>query len=120
VADQHGGPTSATHIAHALLTIVDRIGQGGDVTWGTYHFCGMPATTWHGFAETIVREALRMGILAHAIPIHPITTDQYPTPARRPKNSVLDCRRIMRAFGVQAPSWQEGLTAMLARIKQQE
>ena len=118
VADQHGGPTSATHIAHALLTIVDRIGQGIDVPWGTYHFCGSPAITWHGFAETIGREALRMGLLAHAIPIHPITTDQYPTPARRPRNSVLDCRRIMRAFGVQAPPWQEGLTAMLARIKQ--
>jgi len=118
VADQHGCPTSATHIAKALLTIADQIGQGGDVPWGTYHFCGSPATTWHGFAETIVREAVGMGLLVHAIPVHPITTDQYPTPARRPQNSVLDCRRIMRAFDVQAPSWQEGLTAMLARINQ--
>jgi len=119
VADQHGCPTSATDIAHAVLTIAGRIGQGEKVPWGTYHFCGTPETTWHGFAETIIHEAVRMGLLAHAIPVHPITTDQYPTPARRPLNSVLDCRKIARAFGVQPPSWHEGLVAMLARIKQQ-
>ncbi len=119
VADQHGCPTSATDIAQAVLTIVDRIGSGGDVPWGAYHFCGAPETTWHAFAETILREAVRLGLLAHAIPVHPITTDQYPTPARRPLNSVLDCRKIGRAFGVQAPAWREGLIAMLSRIKQQ-
>ncbi|MBV5307233.1 MAG: dTDP-4-dehydrorhamnose reductase [Desulfobulbaceae bacterium] len=120
VADQRGCPTSAAHIAAALLSIADRLGQGIDVPWGTYHFCGMPETTWHGFAETILREAVRMGILAHVIPVHPISTDQYPTPARRPQNSVLDCHKFMQTFGIQPPAWQEGLRAMLSRIKHQK
>jgi len=120
VADQRGCPTCATHIAEALLSIADRISKGGDVPWGTYHFCGMPDTSWHGFAETIVREAVEMGILAHAIPVHPISTDQYPTPARRPQNSVLDCRKFIQTFGLQLPAWQEGLRAMLSQIKHQE
>jgi dTDP-4-dehydrorhamnose reductase len=120
VADQRGCPTSATHIAAALLEIAHRIGQGHAVPWGTYHFCGMPDTSWHGFAETIVREAVEMGILAHAIPVHPISTDQYPTPARRPQNSVLDCRKFIQIFGLQLPAWQEGLRAMLSQIKHQE
>ncbi len=120
VADQRGCPTSATHIAAALLTLAGRIKQGSDVAWGTYHYCGMPETTWHGFAETIIREALAMGLLDHAIPVHPITTSDYPTPARRPQNSVLDCRRIMNTFDLKLPSWQEGLTTMLALIKQEK
>lgn len=122
VADQHGCPTSATHIAQAILTIVDRIRAGADVDarWGTYHFCGRPETVWHGFAEIIIREAVRLGLLARAIPVQPITTDQYPTPARRPLNSVLDCQKIEQAFGLSIPAWQEGLTAMLTRIKQQQ
>lgn len=120
VADQYGCPTSAVHIGQALLGLADRIGPGEDVPWGTYHFCGMPATTWHGFAETIVREAVRIGLLGRVIPIHPITTDQYPTPARRPANSVLDCRKITRVFGVQPPCWRAGLVAMLSRLDQQQ
>ena len=120
VADQRGCPTYATHIAEALLSLADRIGQGIDMAWGTYHFCGMPETTWHGFAETIIKEALAMGLLDHAIPVHPITTSDYPTPARRPQNSVLDCRRIIKTFDMKLPSWQEGLTTMLALIKQEK
>ncbi len=120
VADQHGCPTSATHIADALLTLADRIRQGIDIAWGTYHFCGMPETTWHGFAETIIKEAVKLNLLDHAIPVHPITTSDYPTPARRPQNSVLDCRRIMKTFDMKLPSWQEGLTTMLALIKQEK
>lgn len=120
VADQRGCPTYATHIAAALLTLADKIREGGDVAWGTYHFCGTPDTSWHGFAETIIKEALTMGLLDHAIPVHPITTSDYPTPARRPQNSVLDCRRIIKTFDMELPSWQEGLTTMLALIKQEK
>ena len=120
VADQHGCPTSATHIARALLTLADKIKEGVDIPWGTYHFCGMPETTWHGFAETIIKEAVKLNLLDHAIPVHPITTSDYPTPARRPQNSVLDCRRIMKTFDMKLPSWQEGLTTMLALIKQEK
>lgn len=117
VADQCGCPTSATHIAEALLTLAGKIREGVDVAWGTYHFCGTPETTWHGFAETIIQDAVKIGLLDHAIPVHPITTSDYPTPARRPQNSVLDCRRIMKTFDIKSPSWHEGLTTMLSLIK---
>lgn len=116
VADQHGCPTSATHIAETLLTLAARISKGDDLAWGTYHFCGMPETTWHGFAETIIGEACKIGLLDHVIPVHPITTSDYPTPARRPQNSVLDCRRIAKTFDITIPSWQEGLTTMLGAV----
>lgn len=116
VADQHGCPTCATHIAEALLTLAARISKGVDIAWGTYHFCGMPETTWHGFAETIVEEAVKIGLLDHAIPVLPIATSDYPTPARRPRNSVLDCRRIFETFALKSPSWQEGLTTMLQGV----
>ena len=116
VADQHGCPTSATHIAEALLVLADRIREGAAVAWGTYHFCGMPETSWHGFAEAIINEALAMGILNHAIPVHPIATSDYPTPARRPQNSVLDCSKIVKTFDLKLPSWHEGLTTMLGAV----
>jgi len=120
VADQHGCPTSATHIADALLTLAGRIKEGSEITWGTYHFCGMPETTWHGFAEAIIKEAVTLNLLGHAIPVRPITTSDYPTPAQRPQNSVLDCCRIIRTFDLKLPSWQEGLTSMLTLIKQEK
>jgi dTDP-4-dehydrorhamnose reductase len=119
VADQRGCPTSATHIAEMLLGLAERIRGGEDLAWGTYHYCGAPATTWHGFAETIITEACKLGLLGRAIPVHPITTDQYPTPARRPPNSVLDCRRIVETFGLQLRGWHEGLTAMLGLIQKE-
>lgn len=118
VADQRGCPTCATHIAEDILTLAHKIREGADITWGTYHFCGMPETTWHGFAETIISEACKIGLLDHAIPVHPITTSQYPTPARRPENSVLDCRKIMQNFDIQLPDWHQGLTTMLTQMKQ--
>jgi dTDP-4-dehydrorhamnose reductase len=119
VADQQGCPTSATDIAQALLTLADKIKTGADIPWGTYHFCGAPVTTWHGFAEAIIAEAVKIGLLKRAIPAHPISTSQYPTPARRPQNSELDCRKITQAFGIHPPNWQEGLTAMLPLIKKE-
>lgn len=119
VADQRGCPTYATHIAAALLSLADNIRHGTD-HWGTYHFCGQPETSWHGFAETIISEALTMGLLDHQIAVQPITTSAYPTPARRPANSILDCRRIIKTFDLQLPSWQEGLSTMLALINQEQ
>lgn len=120
VADQHGCPTSATHIAETLLNLTARIRQGLDDSWGTYHFCGMPETTWHGFAEAIISEAVTIGLLAQAIPVLPIATSDYPTAARRPGNSTLDCRKILETFAIKSPGWQEGLAAMLALIQQEK
>jgi len=113
VDDQRGGPTEAAAIADALIAIVGRLGDGQP--WGTYHFSGAPAVTWHGFAEAIVaRAAPRL----QAVPkVTPIRTADYPTPARRPANSVLDCAKIEAQFGIRQPDWRITLGAIVEAIQ---
>lgn len=113
VADQTGGPTPAAAIADALLAVAARL--EGDVPWGTYHFSGAPAVTWHGFAETIVDHAAPA--LARIPAVTPIATADYPTPARRPANSVLDCTKIEQAFGIRQPDWRASLGAIVTAIQ---
>ncbi len=115
VADQVGCPTFAGHIARALLLIAKRYGAGEAVEWGTYHFCGREATTWHGFAEAIFDEAMRQGVLERRPTVEGIPTEEYPTPAKRPANSVLDCSKFEQAFPeISLSDWREGLTKVIA------
>lgn len=117
VADQRGCPTSATDIARTLLLLAMSFDPARpDTPWGTYHYCGQPATTWHEFAEAIVQTATTMNLLNRVIPVHPIATHEYPTPAKRPANSVLDCRKIRRNLAVEQPDWHDGLRAMLSQM----
>jgi len=114
VADQAGCPTFAGDIARALLRIAKRYSAGEAIAWGTYHFCGREATTWHGFAEAIFDEAMRQGVLARRPTVEPIPTQAYPTPAKRPANSVLDCSKFERAFPeINLSDWREGLTKVV-------
>jgi dTDP-4-dehydrorhamnose reductase len=117
VADQRGCPTAARDIASALITIARHIERGG-ASWGTFHFVGAGTTSWHKFAEEIFDQAIRLGRLApDSRPrVEAIATDQYPTPARRPLNSVLDRRKIADAFGVVSPPWQTSLAAVLEEL----
>ncbi|QCO00357.1 dTDP-4-dehydrorhamnose reductase (plasmid) [Azospirillum argentinense] len=116
VADQHGAPTAAADIAAAIVTIAERIAAGseGGVPWGTYHFTGAGETTWHGFAERIFQ---RLEATTGRRPrLQAITTADYPTPARRPTNSRLDCARICSAFGIEAPRWEDSLDHVLEEL----
>ncbi|MGY0834715.1 dTDP-4-dehydrorhamnose reductase [Azospirillum argentinense] len=125
VADQHGAPTAAADIAAAIVTIAERIAAGsgadgvptgvpGDIPWGTYHFTGAGETTWHGFAERIFQ---RLEAATGRRPrLQAITTADYPTPARRPANSRLDCARIRSAFGIEAPRWEDSLDRVLDEL----
>ncbi len=119
VADQQGGPTWAGDIASVLLAIVKRYQAANSIPWGTYHYTGEPATTWHGFASAIFESAVTAGLLDNAPRIKAITTEEYPTPARRPKNSLLDCRKIERELGITQPDWRIGLNNILNEWKQQ-
>lgn len=101
VNDQIGGPTAADDIAQAVLAIVGCCSRPGFADWGTYHFCGQPAVSWHEFACAILRDS--------AVKVLPITTQDYPTPARRPRYSVLDCSRIARIFAIRPPDWRISL-----------
>ena len=113
VADQHGCPTYAGDIADVLLELAGRMADiDARDAWGTYHYCDEPATTWHGFASAIVEQArAREPLKARAVTA--ITTADYPTPAARPPNSVLDSTRLTTCFGIRPRPWREGLAAML-------
>jgi dTDP-4-dehydrorhamnose reductase len=113
VDDQWGSPTSAADLAAAIATIASRI-QAGHGQWGTFHYCGGGDTTWHGLAQAIMASP-RSG-LATPPRLRPITTAQYPTAARRPANSRLDCGRIESAYGMSRPAWQMSLDAVLAEL----
>lgn len=105
VADQIGGPTPAAAIADALLTCA-RAMQGG-APGGTHHFSGAPDTSWADFARRIMaRAGLPCGI-------EDIPSSAYPTPARRPANSRMNCSALHRAFGIARPDWQAGLDDIL-------
>jgi dTDP-4-dehydrorhamnose reductase len=85
VDDQVGGPTAADDIARAILAVAARVADPDFAQWGTYHFSGAPAVSWYGFARAIVAG---MDVM-----MTPIAARDYPRPARRPANSVLDCSR---------------------------
>jgi dTDP-4-dehydrorhamnose reductase len=113
VADQRGCPTAAADIAAALMVIAAHI-ERGEAKWGTYHFVGAGATSWHSFAQAIFDQAAPQ--LAACPQVEPITTEQYPTPARRPMNSVLDCRKIEEVFGISSPPWRTALATVIREL----
>lgn len=106
VADQTGKPTPAAGAAAAGL-VVARALAGDPMRSGVYHFAGDAATTWADFASAIFKAAGRKTTVER------ITTVDYPTPAKRPAYSVLDTEKIEKTFELAAPSWKDGLRAVL-------
>lgn len=106
VDDQIGGPTPARDIAHAILMIAEKKHRGAKGK-GVYHFQGTPPLSWAGFAQTIFDEAEK------SVTVTPIATSQYPTPAKRPLHTVLDCARIERDFGISQPDWRIALRQVI-------
>ena len=107
VADQRGAPTWANGLAQALWTGISRKATG------MHHWTDAGATTWAGFAQAIAEEGHELGLLEQVPTVTPITTAEYPTPARRPAYSVLDMTATAAAFGVRAKPWRTQLSAML-------
>ncbi len=115
VDDQMGCPTCAADLASALLVLCKAVYGAPSVPWGTYHYCGEGITSWYGFAKTVIEMA------GDRIPkkmksIEPIPTEQYPTPARRPAYSALNCDKIRRAFGIHTRPWRESLRETIDNI----
>jgi len=114
VNDQYGCPTNAADLADAISAMALKCVKGRNLTWGTYHYCGEGSTTWHGFATSIIEMAREHESL-RVQQVVPIPTEAYPTPAKRPKNSVLDCSRIQEAFGIYPVRWQISLKEVIQR-----
>jgi dTDP-4-dehydrorhamnose reductase len=113
VADQHGCPSCADDIADAAIGLAERATTGAALE-SIYHAAGAGPTTWYGFACAIVDAARARRPLA-CERLVPITTAEYPTPARRPEYSVLDTTRI-RALGIEMPPWRTGLERVIAAL----
>ena len=114
VADQHGCPTNADDLAEAVLKVADAMRQPGAHTGGIYHMAGSGETTWHEFACAIFAAARPLGWKAP--PVEPIATADYPTPARRPADSRLDCGKLAATFGVRLPTWRPSLDRAVRAI----
>jgi dTDP-4-dehydrorhamnose reductase len=115
VADQHGCPTFAADLAEAILEIARQAEKNGCVQWGTYHYCGAGQTTWHGFAKAVFEIAGQYETFA-VEEVVPISTADYPTPVKRPVNSVLDCAKIEKQFGIRPRPLRESLTKMIQQL----
>ena len=113
VADQIGAPTWAGTIANSTRALIEQwqAGKAGD--WGVYHLTAQGETSWFGFAQTI-GEQLRAEGKACA-ELEPIPSSAYPTPAKRPLNSRLDCTRLQQQWHVSQPQWQDALHECLAQ-----
>ncbi|OIQ64638.1 dTDP-4-dehydrorhamnose reductase [mine drainage metagenome] len=109
VGDQVGGPTPAAAIAAAVLQMARVLGERPEVG-GTYHFAGAPDASWADFAREIFAQA-RMPVTVEDIP-----TSAYPTPARRPANSRMDCTSLAEAFGIARPDWRADLAGVLQEL----
>jgi dTDP-4-dehydrorhamnose reductase len=107
VDDQLGAPTSSKSIADATATVLARALESPRLG-GLYHLAAAGETSWCGFAREILAQA---GL---ATPVVPIPTEQYPTPARRPRDSRLDCARLRETFGVTLARWEEALARAMA------
>jgi len=116
VADQHGAPTFAADLADAAVALLPRLAAApaGDSVFGVTHLTGAPYTTWHGFAQAIFAAAARRGQPAPKLTA--IGTADYPTPARRPANSRLDCSRAATVLGIPPRDWREGLERCLDQL----
>ena len=111
VANQYGAPTAAADIAAVLITIVRRhTPEQLAERAGIYHYCGSPYASWFEFAETIFAEAAAQGVLAKIPAVKPIATVDYPTPAKRPADSRLDCGKIRTVFGIGPCDWHSALS----------
>jgi dTDP-4-dehydrorhamnose reductase len=114
VDDQLGCPTYATDIALVLLNVSHAI-EAGHAQWGTYHFCGAPQASWHGFATAIFEEARKHTALKVKT-VQPVSSDQFPTPAKRPSYSVLGCAKISRDYDIAPSDWRAALTECVPLI----
>ncbi|QQZ37602.1 dTDP-4-dehydrorhamnose reductase [Pseudomonas sp. SK2] len=121
VADQFGAPTSAELIAdvtaHLLLQVFSR--QDSNRLAGTYHLAAAGEATWHAYAQFVLAHASRNGVLLKVSPeqVGAISTEAYPLPAARPRNSRLALAKLEKTFNLKMPLWQQGVQRMLDEIQ---
>ena len=115
VDDQHGCPTNALDLADACIAVAANLIARADADLrGVFHAAGAGEASWADFAEAIFAESAHHG--GPVATVRRITTAEYPTPARRPANSRLDCSRLAAAHGIRLPAWRDSLPPVVARL----
>jgi len=115
VSDQLGCPTSTEHISEVILAIIDHLQTRDNKPYGTYHYCDSPVTNWHSFAKKIFSEAEKYQSLKIK-QINAIDTADYPTPAKRPMNSQINCDRIKSEFDIEQRPWEQSLEKIVKEL----
>jgi dTDP-4-dehydrorhamnose reductase len=111
VSDQHGSPTYAKDLAKAIMTIIIKTdNESVKDKFGTYHYSNEGKTTWYGFAKKI------MELAQTGCNVKPITTEEYPVPAPRPKDSTMSKEKIRTTFKLTIPDWNESLKTCLNEL----
>lgn len=127
VADQHGAPTSARDLARLVAHVITRFESEAAAAGkplaevvmpfsGVYHACDAGFTTWFGFAEEFVRLAREAEPEQRFAKLLPITTAEYPTPAKRPSNSRMSCDKLKGDLGFAMPTWQESTAEIMGEV----
>jgi dTDP-4-dehydrorhamnose reductase len=123
INDQFGAPTTSIELARATRVILDgvHIGKFGakDEWSGTFHMTCSGVTSWFGFARAIFDRGPRLH-LDRVPSVSPISTQEYPTPAHRPKNSRLSNHKLSSTFGIQLSSWEDALDEVFAELESHE
>jgi len=116
VADQHGVPTSARWMAQVTREVLQRPDHASHS--GLFHLSNAGQTTWHGYAQYVLAQAAHMGwaLKVQADQVKAISTEDYPLPAARPANSMLDTRWVQQQLGLTIPTWQAGVDEVLAAL----
>lgn len=113
VADQIGAPTWAGAIAQSTRQLIERWRDGKPGAWGVYHLTAAGDTSWFGFAQAIGQQLIKAG--KPCATLEPIPSSAYPTPAKRPLNSRLDCSRLQHEWGVSQADWHDAMLECLAQ-----
>lgn len=124
IADQFGAPTSAELIADVTALALQRLACDAKLreqASGTYHLVASGETSWHRYAQFVITEAIRLGSSLRTTPenIAPISTNEYPLPARRPTNSRLTNSKLQQTFNVVLPAWQYHVQRMIRELVDQ-
>lgn len=109
VSDQFGQPTNANDLAEAVMKIIETEPK----TYGVFHFSNYPETSWFGFAEKIAEFS------DSKIKLNAITTEQFPTPAKRPKRSTMSLDKIEETYGIEPKHWENSLEECIEILKKQ-
>jgi dTDP-4-dehydrorhamnose reductase len=119
VSDQWGAPASASMLSEVTFKIVDAIIKNKNFSdYGTYHVTSDGETNWHAYASLISSEAMKLNLKVTCAPdkIHPILTSEYPTAAKRPLNSRLNCEKLKKTFVLELPHWESEVKKVLREV----